>query len=348
MLISRTRYARPKPLEEDLGALRHPLERGRRVLRLLEQDHLDLVELVDAQDAAGVLASRAGFAPEARGVGGIADRQLGRLEDLVAMQVRDRDLGRRDQVQLVAGDDVHLVFLVRDLAGAGRARRVDDGRRPDLGEAVLAGVDVEEPADESALEGRAGALVDREPGAGDLGAAGVVDDVERLTELPVRLARPGGTAGRRVGADLAVERLVVGEHLAPGPDRDVRLLATDRDVRDRPGSGCAGAGRRAPASISARLASRPVIRSPAATDAALSSATSGPSGFAPPLIASPIRLEAALRSAFSALALAQQPAPLRVQFEGPVDDGGILALVDRALADDVRLVAKALQADAHS
>ena len=31
------------------------------------------------------------------------------------MQVRDRDLGRRDQVQLVAGDDVHLVFLVRDL-----------------------------------------------------------------------------------------------------------------------------------------------------------------------------------------------------------------------------------------
>ena len=32
------------------------------------------------------------------------------------MEVRDRDLGGRDQVQVVARDDVHLVFLVRDLA----------------------------------------------------------------------------------------------------------------------------------------------------------------------------------------------------------------------------------------
>ena len=147
------------------------------------------------------------------------------------MEVRDRDLGRRDQVQLVAGDDVHLVFLVRDLAGPGRAGRVDDGRRPDLGEAVLARVDVEEPVDEAALERRSRALVDREPGAGDLGAARVVDDVERLAELPVRLAGPGRAAGRRVRTDLALERLLVGEQLAPGPDRDVRLLAADRDVR---------------------------------------------------------------------------------------------------------------------
>jgi hypothetical protein len=36
------------------------------------------------------------------------------------VEVRDRDLGGRDQVELVAGDDVHLVFLVGDLAGAGR------------------------------------------------------------------------------------------------------------------------------------------------------------------------------------------------------------------------------------
>ena len=75
-----------------------------------------------------------------------------------------------------------------------------------------------------------GALVDREAGAGDLGAAGVVDDVERLAELPVGLARPGRAAGRRVGADLADERLVVGQLLAPRPDGDVGLLATDRDV----------------------------------------------------------------------------------------------------------------------
>ena len=128
----------PEPLEEDLGALGHPLERAGAVLGRLEQDHLDLVELVDAQDAARVLAGGAGLAPEARRVGDVADRQLGRLEDLVAVDVRDRDLGGRDQVQVVAGDDVHLVLLVRDLAGAARRGRVDDDRRPDLGEAVLA------------------------------------------------------------------------------------------------------------------------------------------------------------------------------------------------------------------
>ena len=108
-------------------------------------------------------------------------------------------------------------------------RRVDDGRRPDLGEAVLARVDVEEPVDQAALERGAGALVDGEAGAGDLGAAGVVDDAERLADLPVRLARPGRAAGWRVGADLAFDgssRAV----LAPGPDRDVGLLAADRDV----------------------------------------------------------------------------------------------------------------------
>ena len=109
-------------LEQDLGALGHPLERLRGVLGTLEEDHLDLVELVDAHDAAGVLAGGAGLAPETGRVRRVADRQLVRLEDLVAVEVRDRDLGGRDQVELVAGHDVHLVFLVGDLAGAGRAR----------------------------------------------------------------------------------------------------------------------------------------------------------------------------------------------------------------------------------
>ena len=67
---------------------------------------------------ARVLAGGAGLAPEARRVRGVADRQLVRLEDLVAVEVGDRDLGGRDQVELVAGHDVHLVFLVGDLAGA--------------------------------------------------------------------------------------------------------------------------------------------------------------------------------------------------------------------------------------
>ena len=225
---------------------------------------------------------------------------------------------------------------------------VDDGRRPDLGEAVLAGVDVEEPVDQAALERGAGALVDREAGAGDLGAAGVVEDVERLAELPVRLARPGRAAGRRVGADLALDRLVARQQLAPRPDRDVGLLATDRDV---------GVGRVRDAQeqvVERRLGRRrarrraPSIRSPAAVDAARSSATSGPSGAAPALIASPIRFEAALRSALSASLSPSSRRRSRVELEGPVDERRVLALVDRALADGVRLVAEPLQPDAHA
>src|SRR5919107_2792705 len=46
-------------LEEDLRPLREPFEGVRRCLRPLEEHHLDLVELVDAENSPGVLAGRA-------------------------------------------------------------------------------------------------------------------------------------------------------------------------------------------------------------------------------------------------------------------------------------------------
>ncbi len=47
------------------------------------------------------------------------------------------------------------------------------------------------------------------------------------------------------------------------------------------------------------------------------------------------------------LALAEEPAPFAVELEGAIDQRRVLALVDGTLADDVRLVAESLQADAH-
>ena len=79
---------------------------------------------------------------------------------------------------------------------------------------------------------RAGALVDREAGAGDLRAARQVDDVERLGELPVRAC--ASRSRRRRGASAPTSPSsgsLARQQLAPGPDRDVRLLAADRDVR---------------------------------------------------------------------------------------------------------------------
>ena len=54
----------------------HPVELGAAVLRPGDRDHLDLLELVLAQHAGGVLAGGAGLGAEALGVGGHADRQL--------------------------------------------------------------------------------------------------------------------------------------------------------------------------------------------------------------------------------------------------------------------------------
>ena len=287
---------------------------------------------------ARVLAGRAGFAAEARGVGRVADRQLGRFQDLVAMQVGDGDLGRRDQVQLVARDDVHLVFLVRDLARARGARRVDDGRRPDLGEAVLAGVHVEEPRDQPALERRTRALVDREAGARDLRAARVVDDVERLAELPVGLAGPRRAAGRCVRSDLALDRLVVGEQLPPRPDRDVRILTTDRHVR----VGGVRDAQQLVVEIRLDLGQARVEGGDALARSdgrCLEIRDLRAVGLRAALDGLADALRGGVSLGLERLALAKESAPFAVELEGAIDQDGVLALVDGSLADDFGLVA---------
>ena len=267
-------------------------------------------------------------------VGGVADRQLGGLEDLVAMEVRDRDLGRRDQVQVVARDDVHLVFLVRDLAGAPGRRGVDDGRRPDLGEAVLAGVDVEEPADERALEGRAEAAVDREARAGDLRAALEVEDAQAIGDVPVRLALPGRAAA---GASAPTSPPSGWTGAGARPTSRTVTFASSPPTGT---SGSAGFGirsRRSSSSAStvASSASSAAIRAPAAVEAAFSAAISGPFGSAPPRIASPIAFDAWLRSALSRSPSASSSRRRASAASACIDERRVLALVDRALADDV-------------
>ena len=54
-----------------------------RVLRLAVDKHLQLVELVDAQDAASVLTVGAGLAAEAGGPAGVEQRAVGQVDDLV-------------------------------------------------------------------------------------------------------------------------------------------------------------------------------------------------------------------------------------------------------------------------
>src|SRR6185312_7166188 len=58
-----------------------------------ELDQLDLLELVLADDAAGVLAGGAGLGAEARRICRKRDRQAGVVEDFVAIEIRDRNFG---------------------------------------------------------------------------------------------------------------------------------------------------------------------------------------------------------------------------------------------------------------
>src|SRR5471030_2580559 len=67
-----------------------------------ELDQLDLLELVLADHAADVLAVAAGFGAEAGGVGAEAGGELRFVEDLVAEEVGDGDLGGGNHPKITA------------------------------------------------------------------------------------------------------------------------------------------------------------------------------------------------------------------------------------------------------
>ena len=102
-----------------------------------ELDQLDLVELVAALDAAGVAAGRHLLAPEAGGEGDVADRQLGAVDDLVAVEVGDRHLGGGDEPEVLLGVAIEVLAELGEVAGADQALAAHHVRRVDLDVAVL-------------------------------------------------------------------------------------------------------------------------------------------------------------------------------------------------------------------
>ena len=79
------------------------------VLGLGELDQLDLLELMLADDAARVLARCASLGAETGGVGREADGKARFVEDFVAIEVGDGDLGGGDEpvvavFELASGD----------------------------------------------------------------------------------------------------------------------------------------------------------------------------------------------------------------------------------------------------
>ena len=135
---------------------------------------------------AGVLAGRAGLPPEARGVGHQPLGQLGLVEDLVAVDRRQRHLGGGDRPQPVALDGVGVVGELRQVARRRQRRRGDQRRRADLLERV--GVAVEGELAQRPAHRRPEPASHREHRAADLRRPLVVEDAERGARLPVRHA----------------------------------------------------------------------------------------------------------------------------------------------------------------
>ena len=104
-------------------------------------EHFDLVELVHADDAGGVLASGTGFTAIAGAPTAVAQRAVGQIEDLILMHAGERHLGGTDQILLVGlAQTVDLVRMRFEEAGAAHHFRAHQRRGDGQGETVLLGL----------------------------------------------------------------------------------------------------------------------------------------------------------------------------------------------------------------
>ena len=147
-------------------------------------EQLHLVELVHAEQPAGVAPGRARLAPVARRRRGVAQGELGLLQDLAPVHGGQRHLGRRDQPQVVPLDVVGVVGELGQVAGRRHGLGQDDGRRADL--LVGRRVPVDGERGQRPQQARPRPAVEGEHGAGEARAALHVEDLQRLPDLPVR------------------------------------------------------------------------------------------------------------------------------------------------------------------
>ena len=171
-------------------------------------EHFSLVELVHANNAAGVLTGGTSLAAVAGGPAQVLLRALLKVENLVGVVAGERHLGGADQVQVVALQAVDFVIVLDVEAGAVHDFGAHQGGGGHHGEAVL-GCEVERHPHERLLQACDLALEEVEACAGNLRATGHVDAVDELADLKVvtRLeAVSGEVAG---GADLLDDHVVV-------------------------------------------------------------------------------------------------------------------------------------------
>ena len=171
-------------------------------------EHFSLVELVHANDAAGVLTCGACLAAVAGGPAQVLLRTLLEVENFVGVVAGERHLGGADQVQVVAFEAVDFVVVLDVEAGAVHDFGAYQGGGGHHGEAVL-GCEVERHPHECLLQACYLALEEVEACAGDLRAACHVDAVDEFADFEVvaRFEAFGGEVAG--GADFLDDYVVV-------------------------------------------------------------------------------------------------------------------------------------------
>ena len=215
-----------------------------------EREHLDLVELVDAEHAADVLAVGPGLATEAGRVPRVRSGRSRLVEDLAHAERGERDLRGADEVQLVLGRHVDVHLVRRQEPGPVHRLLADQHRRDHRHEPV-GREHVHRVTDERELDVHDVAEQVDEPRAARPGAAVGVEHPEQLAERGV-IARLE-VERRRLAVRADLDGVLVGEPVRRRVVRDVRRLrrAVPR-ARPRPRRGSARAPSPAPTPCSPR------------------------------------------------------------------------------------------------
>src|SRR5690606_19021541 len=101
---------------------------------------LNLIELMKAVQSTYMRSIRAGLTAETRCISTMLDRKLFFLKDYVTIQVGYRNFRRRDQIEVVVSDVVHLPLFVRQLACCESRRLIYHYRHLHFGIARLCGL----------------------------------------------------------------------------------------------------------------------------------------------------------------------------------------------------------------
>ena len=105
---------------------------------MTEREHLDLLELVQAEDAARVAAGSASLATKARREPGVAERQLVGDEDLVGVECGERHLARTNEKEIVVFEAIDALAISREEARRKHRLLAHQDRRYDRSKATLA------------------------------------------------------------------------------------------------------------------------------------------------------------------------------------------------------------------